>query len=155
MGVRDFANQIYDLALLRELASVGQKMVKNALNTQGAVDPRSQIEEAETALYRIAESGISEGGVKNFFQAAHIAVRTAERAIKSGAHLSGVTTGIDSINAKMGGLHRSDLLILAGRPGMGKIALATNVAFNAALRYLHDTENGIALENSLGASVTF
>ncbi|MFT8555413.1 MAG: replicative DNA helicase [Zymomonas mobilis] len=154
-GIRDFATQIYELALLRELASVGQRMVKNALNTRGVVDPRSQIEEAETALYRVAESGISEGGVKNFFQAAHIAVRTAEKAINSGAHLSGVTTGIDTVNAKIGGLHNSDLLILAGRPGMGKTAFATNVAFNAALRYLHDTENGVAPENSLGAPVAF
>lgn len=155
MGVRDFAAQIYELALLRELVSVGRDMVDNALNTQGIIDPRSQIEEAEAALYRVAESGISEGGVKSFYQAAKIAVKAAEMALNSGAHLSGVTTGLDSVNAKIGGLHRSDLLILAGRPGMGKTAFATNVAFNAARRYMYDTENGILPEETPGAPVAF
>ncbi len=67
----------------------------------------------------------------------------AERALNSGGHLSGITTGLDALNAKIGGLHKSDLIIVAGRPGMGKSALATNMAFAAAERFLRDVEDGI------------
>ena len=69
--------------------------------------------------------------------------------------MSGITTGLDSLNARTGGLHHSDLLILAGRPGMGKTALATNIAFNTARRWLRDQEDGIPPEKSAGAKVAF
>ena len=77
----------------------------------------------------------------------------AERALNSGGHLSGFTTGLDSLNAKIGGLHKSDLIIVAGRPGMGKSALGTNIAFAAAQRFLRDAEDGIEPEKSAGAPV--
>ena len=79
----------------------------------------------------------------------------AERALNSGGHLSGITTGLESLNAKLGGMHRSDLIILAGRPGMGKTALATNIAFNAAMRRVRDREDGIEDAKSSGAGVAF
>jgi replicative DNA helicase len=79
----------------------------------------------------------------------------AEKALNTGGGLSGVTTGLETVNAKTGGLHHSDLVILAGRPGMGKTALATNIAFNAAQRYVRDLEDGIAPEKSAGAGVAF
>src|SRR3546814_12688081 len=79
----------------------------------------------------------------------------AERALDSGGNVSGITTGLDSVNAKIGGLHPSDLLILAGRPGMGKTSLATNIAFNAARRWMRDKADGIAPEKSVGAKVAF
>ncbi len=139
IGARDFATQIYDLALLRALVGVGRGMVESAMDTSDEVDPKTQIEQAEVALYRVAEEGGEQGSVKSFLQAATEAVKNAERALNSGGHVSGITTGLDSINAKMGGMHRSDLIILAGRPGMGKTALATNIAFNAASRRLRDT----------------
>jgi replicative DNA helicase len=75
--------------------------------------------------------------------------------LNAGGGLSGVTTGLDSVNAKTGGLHHSDLVILAGRPGMGKTALATNIAFNAARRWVRDEEDGIPPEKSVGAKVAF
>ncbi len=155
IGARDFATQIYDLALLRALIGVGREMVEKAIDTSESVDPKSQIEEAEVALYRVAEEGGEEGGVKSFVQAARAAVQQAERALNSGGHLSGITTGFDSMNGKMGGLHRSDLLILAGRPGMGKTSLATNIAFNAAQRWVRDKEDGIDPAKSAGAAVAF
>src|SRR6185503_5522448 len=96
-----------------------------------------------------------EGSVKSFAQATRLAVQMAEKALNTGGGLSGVTTGLETVNAKTGGLHRSDLLILAGRPGMGKTALATNIAFNAAQRLVRDLEEGIALEKSAGAGVAF
>jgi replicative DNA helicase len=82
-------------------------------------------------------------------------VEQAERALNSGGHLSGITTGLDSVNGRIGGLHRSDLIILAGRPGMGKTALATNIAFNAAQRLVRDKEDGIDPAKSVGAGVAF
>jgi replicative DNA helicase len=69
--------------------------------------------------------------------------------------LSGITTGLNSINSKVGGLHNSDLVILAGRPGMGKTALVTNIAFNAAQRWLREQEDGIPADKGVGAKVAF
>ena len=155
IGARDFAEQIYDLALLRALVGVGREMVEQALDTSDEVDPKGQIESAEAALYRVAEEGGGEGSVKSFGVATRMAVQMAEKALNSGGGLSGITTGLDMINAKTGGLHHSDLVILAGRPGMGKTALATNIAFNTARRYLQDMEDGIAPEKSAGAGVAF
>ncbi len=155
IGARDFASQIYDLALLRELVSVGRDMATRALDTSEAVTPKEQIEEAEVALYRVAEEGGEQGSVKTFGQATRMAVELAEKALNAGGGLSGVTTGLDSVNGKTGGLHHSDLLILAGRPGMGKTALATNIAFNAARRWVRDEEDGIEPAKSVGAKVAF
>ena len=153
IGARDFAEQIYDLALLRALIGVGREMVEQALDTSEDVDPKSQIEGAEAALYRVAEEGGGEGSVKTFAQATRMAVQMAEKALNTGGGLSGVTTGLADVNAKTGGLHHSDLIILAGRPGMGKSALATNMGFNAAQRLVRDIEDGIAPEKSAGAAV--
>jgi replicative DNA helicase len=153
IGARDFASQIYDLALLRELVSVGREMAENALDTSQATTPKQQIEEAEVALYKVAEEGGETGSVKSFGQATRLAVEMAEKALNSGGGLSGITTGFELINAKTGGLHHSDLVILAGRPGMGKSGLAVNIAFNAAQRWVRDEEDGIAPEKSAGAKV--
>src|SRR3954465_9360127 len=77
----------------------------------------------------------------------------AEKALNSGGHLSGFTTGLDALYAKIGGLHKSDLIIIAGRPGMGKSALGTNMAFAAAQRLLRDQEDGIEPAKSAGTAV--
>ncbi|MCW3796758.1 replicative DNA helicase [Sphingomonas sp. BN140010] len=155
IGARDFAQQIYDLALLRSLVSVGREMVEVALDTSEDIVPLEQIERAETELYKVAEQGGGEGKVKAFAEASTIALRTVEKALQSGGHLSGITTGLDSLNSKIGGMHPSDLMILAGRPGMGKTSLATNIAFSAAQRWLRDQEDGIEPEKSAGAATAF
>src|SRR3546814_2505907 len=87
IGARDFARQIFDLALLRELAGVGRTLVENALDTSERVDPQAQIEEAETALYRVAGGEAEMGSVKSFNQASLTALQAAERALNSGGHL--------------------------------------------------------------------
>jgi replicative DNA helicase len=153
IGARDFAQQIYDLALLRELVTVGRTLVDNALDTSESVDPKGQIEAAESALYKVAEG--ETGSMKSFLTASTEAIRNVEKALQSGGSLSGVTTGLDSINAKCGGLHNSDLIILAGRPGMGKTSLATNIAFNAARRWIREREDGIEEAKGAGAKVAF
>jgi len=155
IGARDFAEQIYDLALLRALVGVGREMVEGALDTSEEVDPKGQIENAEAALYRVAEEGGGEGSVKTFAMATRMAVQMAEKALNSGGGLSGLTTGLETVNAKTGGLHNSDLIILAGRPGMGKTALATNIAFNTARRWVQEEEDGIEPHKRAGAGVAF
>ncbi len=153
IGARDFAQQIYDLALLRALIGVGRDLVESALDTSEEVAPLDQIERAETELYKVAEEGGAEGKAQSFADATKQALKTAEKALQNGGHLSGITTGLDSLNGKIGGLHNSDLVIIAGRPGMGKSALATNIAFSAALRFMRDVEDGIEVEKSAGAAV--
>ncbi|HWI76853.1 MAG TPA: replicative DNA helicase [Sphingomicrobium sp.] len=152
IAAKDFAQQIYDLALLRSLIGVGRDMVESALDTSDDVAPLEQIEKAESELYKVAEQGGADGKAKSFAEATREALETAEKALNSGG-LSGITTGLESLNAKIGGLHHSDLVIVAGRPGMGKSALGTNIGFAAAQRYLRDMEDGIAPEKSGGAPV--
>ena len=153
IGARDFASQIYDLALLRALVGVGRELVEGALDTSEDVAPLAQIERAETELYKVAEEGGAEGKAKSFAEATKEALEMAEKALNSGGHLSGFTTGLEALNAKMGGLHKSDLIIVAGRPGMGKSALGTNMAFAAARRFLRDSADGIEAVKSSGAPV--
>ena len=153
IGARDFAGQVYDLALLRALIGVGRDLVEGALDTSEDVAPLAQIERAETELYKVAEEGGAEGKAKSFGEATKEALQLAEKALNSGGHLSGYTTGLDSLNSKIGGLHKSDLIIVAGRPGMGKSSLATNVGFAAAKRLLQDQEDGIETAKSAGAAV--
>jgi replicative DNA helicase len=155
IGARDFARQIYDLALLRELVRVGRGMVEQAADTSHDIDPVGQIQEAEIALYRVAEQGEVSGSVKDFSQAAATAVEMVRKARANAGSLSGVTTGLIGLNDRMGGLHPSDLVILAGRPGMGKTALATNIAFAAAWRAKQDRELNVPARDSVGAGVAF
>jgi replicative DNA helicase len=153
IAAKDFAQQIYDLALLRALIGVGRDLVDSALDTSEDVAPLEQIERAETELYKVAEEGGADGKAQSFADATKEALKTAEKALNSGGHLSGITTGLEGLNAKIGGLHKSDLIIVAGRPGMGKSALATNIAFAAAQRFMRDIEDGIEAEQSAGSAV--
>src|SRR6202020_2551353 len=97
--------------------------------------PRAQIEDAERRLYELAESGRYDGGFQRFAQALTVAVDMAAKAFQRDGKLSGVATGLRDLDTKMGGLQASDLIIVAGRPGMGKTALATNIAYNIAKAY--------------------
>src|SRR3954451_18068248 len=153
IGARDFASQIYDLALLRALVGVGRELVEGALDTSEDVAPLAQIERAETELYKVAEEGGTEGKAKSFGEAAMASIRNAEAALNRGGGLTGITTGFTGINSKIGGLQRSDLIIVAGRPGMGKSALATNMGFAAAERFLQDQADGTEAAKCGGAPV--
>ena len=153
LAPRELASQIYDLALLRELVGVGRNLVESATDTSETVEPMEQIERAEAALYNVAEGAGSQSEAQGFAQATRTAITAIEKALNSGGHISGKTTGLTSINDKCGGLHDSDLIIVAGRPGMGKSSLATNIAFNAANRLRRDRIDGIEDEKSVGAAV--
>jgi replicative DNA helicase len=153
LAAKDCARQVHDLALLRAIIRVGTELVERATDTSEAIAPLAQIEAAEDALYRVAEKGEVAGAALTFAKAASKAVAMAERAMQSGGHLSGLTTGLSGLNNKLGGLHDSDLVILAGRPAMGKTALATNIAFHCALRAAQDRQAQKPSRN--GAPVAF
>ncbi|MFV0644011.1 MAG: replicative DNA helicase [Sphingomonadaceae bacterium] len=151
LAPRELAEQIYNLALLRELVSVGRNLVESALDTSEDVAPLQQIENAESALFNVAEGAASSNEAQSLRGATTTALQMIEKALNSGGHSAGKTTGLTTLNEKIGGLHDSDLIILAGRPGMGKSSLATNIAYNCASRLMRDQADNI--ENSVGSAV--
>ncbi len=136
----DYGKLIYDLFLRRELIALGENMVNEAFESQPDESAMDQIEGSEQKLFNLASSNAAEGGFQTFESALSTAISLAEAAHRREGALAGVTTGLRDLDSKLGGLHSSDLLILAGRPSMGKTALATTMAFNAA-RYYRTTEN--------------
>ena len=153
LAPRELAQQIYDLALLRELVSVGRSLVEGALDTSEDTSPLDRIAQAEANLFRVAEGAATGSEAASFREAALTAIKMAEAAMNSGGGLSGKTTGLATIDQKTSGLHNSDLIILAGRPGMGKTSLATNIAFNCAEAHLAWQRDGG--EFNYGAPVAF
>lgn len=134
-AARDYAQMIYDLAVRRELIALGRDIAARAAKVDVASEPREQIVEAEQRLYKLGEQGVAERGFQSFLKAVTDAVNVANAAYQRDGGLAGVSTGLIDLDKKLGGLHRSDLLILAGRPSMGKTSLATNIAFNVAKAY--------------------
>jgi replicative DNA helicase len=132
INAQDYGRTIYELALRRDLIRIGEDMVNVAFDAPVDFAPRAQIEDAERRLYELAESGRYDGGFQGFAQAMKIALDMAANAYQRDGKLSGTATGLRDLDVKMGGLQRSDLIIVAGRPGMGKTALATNIAYNVA-----------------------
>lgn len=134
-AVRDYAQMIYDLAVRRDLIRLGHDISAKAAKVDVLSEPREQIVEAEQALYKLAEQGQTESGFQSFLKAVTDAVNVANAAYQREGGLAGISTGLADMDRKLGGLHKSDLLILAGRPSMGKTSLATNIAFNIAKAY--------------------
>jgi len=131
-NVADYGRIIHDLYLRRELIELGEGVVNEAFEPDIDESASSQIEKAEQQLYNLATVGETERGIVSLKHASVVALEEAELAFKRDGHVVGVTTGLKDLDRRLGGLHGSDLLILAGRPSMGKTALATNIAFNAA-----------------------
>ena len=146
-AVRDYAQMIYDLAVRRDLIGLGRDISAKAARVDVASEPREQIVEAEQKLYKLAEQGQTEGGFQSFLKAVTDAVNVANAAYQREGGLAGLSTGLIDMDKKLGGLHPSDLLILAGRPSMGKTSLATNIAFNVAKAY----KRGLRPDGSEGA----
>jgi replicative DNA helicase len=132
INAEDYGRTIYDLSVRRDLIIIGEEMVNSAYDAPVDSTPTSHIEDAERKLYQIAETGRYDGGFQRFAQALTTAVDMAAHAYQRDGGLSGLATGLTDLDARMGGLQPSDLIILAGRPGMGKSALATNIAYNIA-----------------------
>ena len=150
INAEDYGRTIYDLAVRRRLIVIGEEVVNTAYDAPVDMPPREQIEEAERRLYEIAEQGRYDGGFQSFSTALTHAIDMAAKAYERDGKLSGISTGMTDLDHKLGGLQSSDLVIVAGRPGMGKTALATNIAFNIARAYesrmrpdgTHETVNG-------------
>ncbi|MDF1619998.1 replicative DNA helicase [Pseudothioclava nitratireducens] len=134
-AARDYAQMIYELAVRRELIRLGGDISARAKSIDVQDDPKEQITAAEQKLYNLAEQGQADKGFVSFLKAVTEAVQSANAAYKRDGGLAGVSTGLRDLDKKLGGLHPSDLLILAGRPSMGKTSLATNIAFNIAKAY--------------------
>ena len=134
-AARDYAQMIYNLAIRRELIQLGQDISARAGEVTVEEEPKDQITKAEQALYNLAVEGQSDSGFQSFLSAVTTAVDTANNAYKRDGGLAGISTGLIDLDKKLGGLHKSDLLILAARPSMGKTSLATNIAFSIAKAY--------------------
>jgi replicative DNA helicase len=132
INAEDYGRTVYDLSVRRDLIAIGEEIVNSAYDAPVEASPSSHIEEAERKLYEIAESGRYDSGFQRFAQALTTAVDMAAHAYQRDGGLSGLATGLTDLDTRMGGLQPSDLIILAGRPGMGKSSLATNIAYNIA-----------------------
>jgi replicative DNA helicase len=135
INAADYGRAIYDLATRRALITVGEDMVNIAYDAPVDMSPQEQIEDAERRLFELAETGRYDGGFESFTDAVKTAIDMANAAYQRDGHLSGIATGLRDLDRRMGGLQPSDLIVLAGRPGMGKTSLATNIAFNVAHAY--------------------
>src|SRR5882757_4173672 len=155
INASDYGHTITDLAVRRNLIRIGEDMVNVAFDAPVDFAPREQIEDAERKLYEIAETSRFGSGFQRFAQALTTAVDMAARAYQRDGKLSGLATGLKDLDAKMGGLQSSDLIIVAGRPGMGKTALATNIAYNIARAWNGETRADGHLETTNGGIVGF
>ncbi|MGE0845075.1 MAG: replicative DNA helicase [Flavobacteriaceae bacterium] len=155
INAEDYGRTIYDLATRRGLISVGEEMVNLAYDAPVDMPPRLQIERAEQQLFQIAETGKYGGGFLRFAEALKDAVEMASKAYQRDGHLSGIATNLRDLDEMMGGLQPSDLVILAGRPAMGKTALATNIAFSVAQSHRSETNAQGIDETADGGIVGF
>ena len=152
-NVRDYAKILHDLAVRRGLIHIGEDIVNTAYEAPHDNPPKAQIETAEKALYAISETSRYGEGAIDFAESMRRAVEIAEKAAARGGRISGVTSGFEEIDRLLGGLQPSDLLILAGRPGMGKTSLATNMSFHSAKAFVDDIAAGAEVPR--GAPVLF
>ncbi|MDC0096167.1 replicative DNA helicase [Amylibacter sp.] len=134
-AARDYAQMIYDMAIRRDLMAIGEDIADKARLIDISSEPSEQIVEAEQKLYALSEQGQVDSGFQSFLKAVTDAVDMANQAYQRDGGMAGISTGLTDMDKKLGGLHPSDLLILAGRPSMGKTSLATNIAFNIAKAY--------------------
>ncbi len=142
INVQNYAELIHDLYLRRQLINMGENVVNQAFGMVLEVPAIKQIEAAEQKLFDLATLGHSDRGFVTFSKALTMSIASAEIAFKRDSHIVGVTTGLRDVDKWLGGLHPSDLIIIAGRPSMGKTALATNIAFGAAQASLKQAQGG-------------
>jgi replicative DNA helicase len=132
INAEDYGRTVYDLSARRDLIAIGEDMVNLAYDAPVDATPLSQIENAERALYELAGTGKSPNATRSQAQTVEAALDKAARARENPGSLPGVSTGFDELDDRIGGLQAPDLVILAGRPGMGKTTLATSMACNVA-----------------------
>lgn len=155
INAAEYGRTIYDLSTRRSLIIIGEDLVNTAYDSAVDHPPRAQIEEAEGRLYSLAEQNKYGKGFETFKSALITAVEMANSAFQRAGHLSGASTGLSDLDNKLGGLQRSDLIILAGRPSMGKTALVTNIAYNVAKAYRAERQADGSMKTVDGGIVGF
>jgi replicative DNA helicase len=151
----DYGRAIYDLALRRELIRIGGDISTTAHEGDPELSAQDQIEAAEQQLYTLAETGSASSGLIGLDVALTHAIEMAAEAYNRDGGLSGISTGISDLDAKLGGLHPSDLIVLASRPSMGKSSLCANIAFNVARRYAWEPQPDGSRKTVSGGVVAF
>jgi replicative DNA helicase len=134
----EYSKLIYDLYVKRELIKISENIIDAAKLNDLDNDGKSIIENFEKSLFDLAEKGSFSSSLVKFDEAMKMTIEMASSAYKNEEGIVGVPTGLTDLDYRLGGLHKSDLLIIAGRPSMGKTALATNIAFNAAKKIQND-----------------
>ncbi len=136
----DYGRTIHDAWIRRQLIDIGENVVNSAFGTTMGLSGQDQIEAGEEALFKLATEKGNEGDFVSFNKALSGAISVAAQAFQNEGHVTGLTSGLRDLDKRTGGLHPSDLLILAGRPAMGKTALATKMAFSAARAIMDEAE---------------
>ena len=155
INAEDYGRIVQELAVRRNLIRIGEDMVNIAFDAPVDMPPRAQIEDAERRLFELAEQGRYDGGFVTFSDALRGSIEMAAAAFQRAGRLSGISTGIVSLDQRLGGLQRSDLVILAGRPAMGKTSLATNIAFNIAAAHRTEEQPDGTMKTVDGGAVGF
>ena len=128
----EYSKIIFDMFVRRELIKISEQTIDTAKLNDLETNGQTIIENSEKLLYELAENGSFNSSLIKFDEALKKTIEMASAAYKNEEGIVGVPTGLKDLDDRLGGLHQSDLIIIAGRPGMGKTALATNIAFNAA-----------------------
>jgi replicative DNA helicase len=155
INAADYGRTIHDLYLRRQLITIGEDVVNEAHDHDLERDARQQIEGAEKRLFDLATTGQFDGGFQPFKEALTQALIMAEAAFKRAGRTTGVSSGFTNLDKLLGGLHPSDLIVLAGRPSMGKTALATNIGFHAARSFRQERDDSGRMVTEDGAVVGF
>src|SRR5690349_19313235 len=155
INAADYGQSIYDLAIRRNLILIGEEMTATAYNSEVEETAQKQIEEAEKQLFDLAEKGRYDGGFLPFNDALKAAITMAGEAYTRDGRLSGIATGLHDLDQRMGGLQKSDLIIVAGRPGMAKTSLATTIGFNVAQKWKYEVQPDGHRKTTDGGQVGF
>ena len=148
----EYSKIIYDMYVRRELIKISENTIDNAKTNDLNLPGQKIIENSERLLYDLAEKGSFSSSLIKFDQAMKLTIEMASNAYKNEEGIVGVPTGLKNLDDRLGGLHQSDLIIIAGRPPMGKTALATNIAFNAAKKLQDEKKESVIAFFSLEMS---
>ena len=139
-NVYHYAKIIYELHIKRSLVGIGQNIIQETIENSNELEGNDLIENAENDLYNLSQSGSTERKYAPFSQALKSAIDIIDQSFRRDGKIAGIPTGLKDLDKKLGGLHKSDLVIIAGRPSMGKTALGTNIAFNAAKKFKEEED---------------
>jgi len=152
LQIKYYANLLHDLKIRRNLIDISQETLNESLNKNSEINAEQIIENAEKKLFDIAERGKFNKSYIEFKDALTQTIAMASSAYKNEEGIVGVPSGLKDLDDRLGGLHKQDLIIIAGRPSMGKTALATNIAFNAAKTLLKNQKKSSIIFFSLEMS---